>query len=188
MQRLRISASLNRALTMDTNGQKQTLASKAAPAVKLLPKSKPVPAIAGKREPFWRMVWPKLAPSVAGAPDPGLLMMGAVDLIASDMRALLPSDAQLRRMFIRYGNLLAEGEGAIAASDLEAIDHYVAEQAFGYARLRRRELREKRVKITKATAFCVVTFPERKVRAHINFSLTGRGHEARGAAIIEITT
>ncbi|HAH11518.1 MAG TPA: hypothetical protein DCL48_15600 [Alphaproteobacteria bacterium] len=173
---------------MDTNHKTQTLASKAAPAVKLLPKSPPSPATAGKREPFWRMFWPKLAPSVAGSPDPGLLMMGAVDLIAADMRSLLPADLQLKRMFVRYGHLLSEGEGLLAADDLRSIDHYVAEQAFGYARLRRKELSQKRVKISKATAFCVVTFPERKVRAHINFSLTGRGHEARGAAIIEITT
>jgi len=155
---------------------------------RLLPAQPPQPAIAGRKEPMWRMVWPKLQPAVAGAPDPGLVIMGAVDLIAADMRALLPSDLQLKRMFIRYGHLLNEGEGGIAASDLEAIDHYVAEQAFAYARLRRRELREKRVKISKATAFCVVTFPERKIRAHINFSLNGRGHEARGAAIIEIAT
>lgn len=166
----------------------QSLQSSAAPsAVRLLPKSTLVPAIAGKRDAIWRMLWPRRVP-VVGAPDPGLLMMGAVDLIAADMRTLLPADLHLKRMLIRYGHLLEEGEGVMAADDLNAIDHYVAEQALGYARLRRKELREKRVTISKATAFVVVAFPERKVRAHINFSLTGRGHEARGAAIIEITT
>jgi hypothetical protein len=164
----------------------QSPQSRAAPAVpaKLLPAAQP--AIAGKAEPWLRKLWPRLAPEPLPGADPGLAIMQAVDLIAADMRSLIPSDLQLRRMFQRYGHLLAEGNGVMAAEDLRSIDHYVSGLTFEYARLRRKELRALRVQISKAAAFCVVTFPAGKPPlVHINFSLTGRGHEARGAVVIE---
>lgn len=180
---------------MDTKSpQKLPHSPKPTPKVKpvparLLPAQHPQPAIAGRKEPIWRMIWPKLKPEPLPAADPGLAIMAAVNEIASDLQHHLPSDKQLRRMFQRYGNLLAEGEGTQATEDLRAIDHYVSEQAFGYANLRRKALRQKRVSISKAAAFCVVAFtPDRKARAYINFSLTGRGHEARGAVAFEVPT
>jgi hypothetical protein len=147
----------------------------------------PQPATAGKADPYWRFVWPRLAPRPLEPANPGPVVMAAVDQITADLRAHLPADQQLRRMLGRYGNLLAEGEGLIAADDLRGIDHYVAEQAYGYARLRRKELRAQRITITKAVAFTVIVFPSPgKYRAVINFSLTGRGHEARGSVEINL--
>lgn len=158
------------------------------PPAKLLPMTPATqPATVGKAEPVWRLAWPKLAPQPLPAADPGPAIMAAVDQIAADLRQQLPADRQLGRMFQRYGNLLAEGEGVQATEDLRTIDHYVAEQALGYARLRRKDLRANRITITKAAAFCAVSFVPGKVRAVVNFSLTGRGHEARGTVPIEIT-
>ena len=154
---------------------------------RLLPVQPSQPAIAGRKEPVWRIVWPKLAPAKLAGPDPGFAIIKAVNDIAADLARELPADAYLRRLFIRHESLLREGEGVDAATELEAIDHYVAEKAMSYARLRRKNSKEAGFSVTKSAAFCVVAYnPAGKARAVITFSITGRGHEARSAVEIQI--
>ena len=155
---------------------------------KLLPAPALQPAVAGRKDPIWRWAWPKLQPAVLGAPDPGLAIMQAVDQIAADLTAHLPTDPYLKRLFVRHEALLREGEGRIAADELRAIDHYIAQKAHGEAQLRRKELRAKGVKVSAASAMSAVTYgPDRKATARIVFSITGRGHEARSAFTVSYT-
>lgn len=154
---------------------------------RLLPVQPSQPAIAGRKEPLWRIVWPKMAPSILPAADPGIEIISAVNVIAADLARELPADGYLRRLFLRHERSLREGEGREAAIELEAIDHYVAEKAMSYARLRRKATKEAGFAVTKSAAFCVVTYnPGGKARAIITFSITGRGHEARSAVEIQI--
>jgi hypothetical protein len=134
------------------------------------------------------MAWPKLQPAVLGAPDPGLTIMAAVDQIAKDLTEHLPTDPYLKRLLIHHDSLLRQGEGKLAADELRAIDHYIAQKAHSEAQLRKKELRAKGVKVSAASAMSAVTYgPDRKARARIVFSITGRGHEARGAIEVSIT-
>ena len=134
------------------------------------------------------MFWPKLAPAALTAPDPGVAIMAAVDQIAADLTVHLPTDPYLKRLLIRYGGLLREGEGKLATDELRAIDHYIAQKAHGEAQLRRKELRAKGVRVSAASAMSAVSFgPQGTAKARIVFSITGRGHEARGAIEVSLT-
>lgn len=138
------------------------------------------PATAGKGEPFWRIAWPRSEPGKLAQPDPGLAVMTAADQIASDLAKHLPSDPYLRRLMIRHNANLQEGEGKLAAEELRAIDHYIAEQVLNYARSRRAVEKRRALTISTSAAFAAVAYlPGGKAEAVINFSLTARGHEAR---------
>jgi hypothetical protein len=151
---------------------------------KLLPIAKP--ATAGKARPVWRFAWPELSPRPLQGADPGLLLMGEADQTVADLRVHLPSDPYLKRLLLRHDSLLREGEGQMAQAELIGIDHYVAEKAFEYARLRRKTW-PRGFSVSKTAAFCAVTHTQdRKSRCVINFSLTARGHEARASVLLEI--
>lgn len=155
---------------------------------KLLPAPALQPAVAGRKDPIWRMAWPRLEPAALSAPDPGLAIMQAVDQIAADLTAHLPTDPYLKRLFIRHEGLIRQGDGLEAASELRAIDHYIAQKAHGEAQLRRKDLRAKGVRVSAASAMSAVTYgPDRKATARIVFSITGRGHEARSAFTVSFT-
>jgi len=147
------------------------------------------PAIAGKSEPVWRIAWPKLAPAALDAPDPGLEIMAACDAIAADLQLHLPSDPYLKRLLIRHESLIREGEGKQASEEIAAIDHYIAEQVLNYARSRRTVQKRRALTIQKSAAFAAVEYsPDRRAAvAAINFSITARGHQSRGAVRITIT-
>jgi len=169
----------------DKPSQSRT-APQAAPA-KLLPIADATQTTVGRSEPFWRVLWPKTAPRPLQGPDPGLTLMAEADATVRDLRQHLPTDPYLKRLLIRHDSLLREGEGVAAQVELEALDHYVAEKAFSYARLRRKTW-PRGFSVSKSSAFCAVTYgPDRKSRCVINFGLTARGHEARGSVLLEIT-
>jgi len=171
--------------------QKSPASSLQSKAVALAPgKAAPSkPAKAGAKDPLWRLAWPKLAPATLDAPDPGLEVMAACDLIAADLKLHLPSDPYLKRLLVRHESLIREGEGKQAADEIAAIDHYIAEQVLNYARSRKTVQKRRGLSIQKSAAFAAVEYaPDRKAAvAAINFSITARGHESRGAVRILIT-
>jgi hypothetical protein len=132
-------------------------------------------------------VRPKKAPLLRSA-NPGLDLMGAVDLIRDDFSQHLPHDPHMKRLLIRHDALLREGEGYMASKDAEDIDAYIAEQIVRYAQLRRKESRERGFRISSASAFLAIEYmPDRTSAAVINFSITGAGHSARGSVRIIIS-
>lgn len=155
----------------------------------LLPVAAPRPASverAGLRT-LLAKVWPAQKPGTLVGADPGLLLMGEADQVVRDLRNLLPADDYLKRLLLRHDSLLREGEGAAAQGELESIDHYIAEKAMSYARLRRKNW-PRGFSVSKAAAFCAVMHgQDRKSRCVINFSLTARGHDARASVSVEIT-
>ena len=119
--------------------------------------------------------------------NPGLDLMGEVDLIRRDLMAHLPSDPHLKRLLVRHDGMLREGEGYDAAKEADDIDAYVAEQVVRYARLRRKESGRKGFRVTSSAAFSAIEYqPDRKAVAVINFSITGAGHAARGSVRITL--
>jgi hypothetical protein len=120
-------------------------------------------------------------------PDPGLALMAEVDLIRRDLAQYLPADPHLKRLLIRHDNLMREGEGVAAGKEAEDIDAYVAEQIIRYARLRKKDQRQKGVSVTRSAAFLAIEHtPDRKSVAVITFSVTGAGYPARGSLRITI--
>ena len=119
--------------------------------------------------------------------NPGLDLMAEVELIRRDLIAHLPADPHLKRLLVRHDALLREGEGQDAAREAEEIDAYVAEHIVRYAKLRRKELRQKGLRINSAAAFSAIEYTaDRKSVAVINFAITGAGHTARASIRITI--
>lgn len=130
---------------------------------------------------------PGPAPAQLKSANPGLDLMAEVELIRRDLVAHLPADPHLRRLLVRHEAMLREGEGASASVEATDIDGYVAEQVVRYARLRRKESRQKGFRVTSSAAFTAIEYsPDRKAVATINFSITGAGHAARGTVRIAI--
>lgn len=121
------------------------------------------------------------------AANPGLDLMAEVEAIRRDLVAHLPADPHLRRLLVRHEAMLREGEGASASVEATDIDGYVAEQVVRYARLRRKESRQKGFRVTSSAAFTAIEYsPDRKAVATINFSITGAGYSARGTVRLAI--
>jgi len=157
---------------------------------KLIPKAPTTtqPAIAGRKPPFWRALWPEPVTATLRGADPGLALMAEVDSVTADLRAHMPTDPYLKRLLLRHDSLLREGEGVAAQGELVSIDHYVAEKAHSYARLRRKTW-PAGFSISRTAAFCAIAHgPDRTSRCVINFSLTARGHESRASFSLEIKT
>lgn len=127
------------------------------------------------------------APAQLKSANPGLDLMAEVDLIRRDLTAHLPTDPHLRRLLVRHDAMVREGEGADAAREADDIDGYIAEQVVRYARLRRKESRQKGFRVTSSAAFTAIEHTaDRKSVAVVNFSITGAGHQARGTVRITI--
>jgi hypothetical protein len=172
------------------NQRQKSLQSRNAPKPALLP-ALPTPF---RKVSIFRRVWhaailARLRPNRTDlkGPDPGLAVMAEIDLIRRDLAQYLPADPHLKRLLIRHDSLMREGEGVAAGKEADDIDAYVAEQAIKYARLRRKEQRQKGINVTSSVAFSAIEHtPDRKSVAVITFSITGAGYPARGAVRILI--
>lgn len=78
------------------------------------------------------------------APDPGPQDLSIIDGLADELSGPIGADPFLQQMILRFGNLMAEGEGVTATEEYQEIDNYIAQVCIDY--LRRQKVRRSRVR------------------------------------------